>query len=188
MEKDDDLKSNILKTIKEYYPENIIETEDLRYIESEETVNRNKIYLLDEQINVWNDFVSNAIPSEVYGGGDESGYRGYNFCYTYLLASHGKFCMLYSSVLYPGYCCINFYKNSKVVEYNLENDFNSSFLAIYKSKFPNHVLIPEDILTFKPKNYMVQPFMELGKAMIFDYIFKNHSEYYESFNDPSRDF
>lgn len=188
MEQDVNLKTSILKTIKEYYPENIVETEDLRYIESEETINRNKIYLLDAQINIWNDFVNNAIPSEIYEGGDKSGYRGYNFCYRYILASHGKFCMLYSSALYPGYCFINFYRNSKVVEYNLENDFNSSFLAIYKSKFPNNVLIPVGILTYKPEKYMVQPFMELGQAMVFDYIFTNYREYYESFNDPSRDY
>jgi hypothetical protein len=188
MEKDANLKTSILNTVKEYYPENIVETDDLRYIDSEETINRNKIYLLDAQIKIWNDFVSNAIPSEVYYGADKSGYRGYNFCYRYILGSHEKFCMLYSSVLFNGYCFVNFYKNSKVVEYNLENDFNSSFLSIYKSKFPNHVLIPIDILTFKPKSYMVQPFMELGQAMVFDYIFTNYREYYESFNDSTRDY
>ena len=177
------LENELLKTIEYYYPQDIVETSDLVYINSEETKRRNKAYFENKDILTWENFVKENVDLNIYSGMDYSFTRDYNFCYRFTISYFNQICYLFSSALTPAYCFVNFLKNGNQYTWNTLNEFNSPLIKSYQKHFPLSVLIPESILKQRVKNFYVQPYSTLGEARIYDYIFAKYNQPFEVFEN-----
>ena len=177
------LENELLKTIEYYYPQDIVETSDLVYINSEETKRRNKAYFENKDILTWENFVNDNVDLDSYSGMDYSFYKEYNFCYRFTISYFNQICYLFSSALTPAYCFVNFLKNGNQYTWNTLNEFNSPLNKSYQKHFPLRFFIPESILKQRVKNFYVQPYSTLGEGRIYDYIFAKYNQPYEVFEN-----